>query len=96
MSDLIADLRQKLADDMAHVSSIDAFLRIEYPTGEIELLNLDSDIADWLASSANALPGLLDELEAARALIDHLPGLEQAIPWVDSAALVAAYERRWT
>lgn len=55
MSDLIADLRQKLAD-------FEPLVELGYFGGN-----------ELTSAAIDALPGLLDELEAARWLIDALP-----------------------
>lgn len=81
MSDLIADLRQKLARfDLACEEGV-----TDYEFGR-----------HWgvLSNAAGkALPGLLDELEAARALIDVIDDgrLDDMISWESDDDLVGAY-----
>lgn len=71
MSDLIADLRQKLAD-------FEPLVGLGYFGGN-----------ELTSAAIDALPGLLDELEAARALIDNRQGLNS----LDIVDVVAAYDQ---
>lgn len=75
MSDLIADLRQKLAD-------FEPLVELGYFGGN-----------ELTSAAIDALPGLLDELEAARALIDVIDDgrLDDMISWESDDDLVGAY-----
>lgn len=110
MTDLITDLRQKLANWG------DARLRLSIERDEwgvtthfVSRVTAEDDEPAWdhadtldplIVAAVNALPGLLDEVEAARALLEFIPAddLPLAIAWVDAedegrcGELVAAHK----
>lgn len=98
MADLVATLREALATHHAN-----GWAPLVWWVNENDIYGADGETIAWVSNdgelhcersttalivaAVNALPGLLDEIEAGRALIDfvdadHLP---EAIAWVDKA-----------
>jgi hypothetical protein len=85
MSDLIADLRQKLAEnngprgpwvswfEFDEVDEADVFRVVDANGRSFDLEeDLSPEAKRLLVAAVNALPGLLDEITVSRQLIDHL------------------------